>query len=103
MRCGFLQKLLCTYAFPKCLLKGGWDPVPLPLCYEDCIAVKDAFCYNEWAVIEDNNQRGISFKSRGHFRLPDCHLLPKINDTSSPCSHAKLTEMKEDEITCKFR
>ncbi|CAL8077742.1 unnamed protein product [Orchesella dallaii] len=93
------EKLLCTYAFPKCVLKSNWDPVPLPLCYEDCIAVKQAFCYREWALIEDNNQRGINFKARGHFRLPECESLPRINDTSSPCSHAKLTEMQPEDIT----
>ncbi|ODN04404.1 Tyrosine-protein kinase transmembrane receptor Ror2 [Orchesella cincta] len=93
------EKILCTYAFPKCVLKSNWDPVPLPLCYEDCIAVRQAFCYREWALIEDNNQRGINFKARGHFRLPECDSLPRINDTSSPCSHAKLTEMLPEEIT----
>ncbi|CAG7835412.1 unnamed protein product [Allacma fusca] len=93
------QKLLCAYAFPKCLLKHGWNPVGLPLCYEDCIAVKSLFCYQEWALVEDNKQRGINLKTRGHFALPDCDILPKMNDTSSPCTPAKLTEIIPEEIT----
>ena len=91
---------MCAYAFPKCLLKHGWDPVGLPLCYEDCIAVKLLFCFREWALIEENKHSGIAVKSRGHFQLPDCDSLPRINDTSSPCTPAKLTEMAPEEITC---
>ncbi|XP_044741574.1 tyrosine-protein kinase transmembrane receptor Ror2 [Chrysoperla carnea] len=95
------EKLLCTYAFPHCIIKEGGYSRALPLCYEDCIAVKQQFCANEWAVIEDNKQRGIFFKSRGHFQLPDCDSLPRFNPNSSvsTCSHAKLTEMKLDEVT----
>ena len=51
-------------------------PQSKPLCREDCIAVRDSQCVREWALLEDNRQRGIFFKSRGHFRLPECELLP---------------------------
>lgn len=88
------------YAFPKCDVEMNTF---LPLCYEDCIAVKQQFCFKDWAHIEDNNLRGISFKSRGHFRLPDCDKLPKykIENKTSSCSYAGLIEMNKDEITCK--
>lgn len=96
----YLQKLLCTYAFPQCHLQNGY-PVALPLCQEDCIAVKQLFCFNDWALIEDNKQRGIYFKSRGHFELPQCESLPLYNASVPVCSCARLTEMKPDEITSK--
>lgn len=92
------EKLLCMYAFPQCHIVDGY-PVGLKLCYEDCIAVRDLFCYNDWAIIENNKQRGIYFKSRGHFSLPNCSELPRFQPDKPVCSHAKLTEMKEDEIT----
>lgn len=88
------QKILCTYAFPQC--QGG---VGLPLCYEDCQAVRHQFCFNEWALIEDNKVREIYIRSRSHFRLPDCDRLPKY--TKEKCSHISLTAMNQDLITCK--
>lgn len=91
------EKLLCSYAFPSCEWVGG-VAISRPLCREDCIATQELFCYNEWAMIEDNKQRGIYFKSRGHFRLPQCQDLPSYN-SSFPCSHAHLTTMKDSEIT----
>lgn len=94
------QKLLCTYAFPKCVIETSSF---LPLCYEDCIAVKQQFCYNDWAHIEDKKVRGISLKSRGHFRLPDCDKLPKykVENKMVSCSYAALTEMNKEEVTCE--
>nr|CAD7569098.1 unnamed protein product [Timema californicum] len=92
-------KLLCTYAFPQCVLRDSY-PVGLPLCAEDCVAVRQLFCYNDWALIEDNKHRGIYFKSRGHFQLPNCETLPGFRgSTQSICSNARLTEMKVDEVT----
>lgn len=91
------EKMLCTYAFPECNVSS-----PLPLCYEDCIAVKHLFCYKEWAVMEDKKTNGIYLKSRGHFRLPDCNILPKYREASSTpavCSYAGLTDLVESEIT----
>ncbi|KAJ8984254.1 hypothetical protein NQ317_007486 [Molorchus minor] len=89
------DKLLCVFAFPECTT----DNKPLPLCYEDCIAVKELFCYKEWAHIEDKKAQGIFIKARGYFRLPDCSVLPKYSNNSASCSYAGLIEMKEDEIT----
>ncbi|KAB0801077.1 hypothetical protein PPYR_05431 [Photinus pyralis] len=94
------EKLLCLYAFPECSMQNNRE-VGLPLCYEDCIAVKQQFCHIDWALIEDNKQRNITFKSKGHFQLPDCDTLPhfKNQNSSRTCSYAGLTEMKTDEIT----
>ncbi|CAH2018064.1 unnamed protein product [Acanthoscelides obtectus] len=88
------EKLLCIYAFPECNVSK-----PLPLCYEDCVAVNKLFCYKEWAEVEDKKERGVFIKSRGHFRLPDCSILPKYSNKTALCSYAALTEMQEDEIT----
>ncbi|XP_071452012.1 tyrosine-protein kinase transmembrane receptor Ror2-like isoform X2 [Hetaerina americana] len=92
------EKLLCTYAFPQCELHDGY-PIGLPICQEDCIAVRQLFCFNDWALIEDSKQRGVYFKSRGHFQLPNCESLPQYSSSSQVCSHAKLTELKTDEVT----
>ncbi|KAG0410583.1 hypothetical protein HPB47_012298 [Ixodes persulcatus] len=92
------EVMICHYAFPQCEWKARLA-IAKPLCREDCIAVKELFCYNEWALIEDNKQRGIFFKSRGHFRLPECETLPSYENHSNECSHAHLTDFKEDEVT----
>lgn len=98
-----LQKLLCAYAFPQCIIKDG-TTLKLPLCYEDCVATHSQFCYNDWALIEDRKQKDIFFKTRGHFRLPVCDELPRYNRSARPatCSYVGLTEMEPDEITCEY-
>ncbi|XP_006618521.1 tyrosine-protein kinase transmembrane receptor Ror2 isoform X1 [Apis dorsata] len=88
------EKMLCMYAFPQC-----HNSVGLPLCYEDCMAVRHQFCFNDWAMIEDNKQRDIYIRSRGHFTLPDCESLPKIIKGKVTCSHIHLTDMNEDLVT----
>ncbi|CAH0553754.1 unnamed protein product [Brassicogethes aeneus] len=90
------EKLLCVYAFPECNVDK-----PLPLCYEDCSAVKELFCYKEWAFIETKKLAGHYVHSRGHFRLPDCSILPKYHDENknNTCAYAGLTDVQEDEIT----
>ena len=35
----FIKAVLCRYAFPACAMKGGVAS-GLPLCHEDCIALK---------------------------------------------------------------
>lgn len=44
-------------------------------------------------------------KTRGHFRLPDCNVLPRYNSSTAAehpiCSYVGLTEMNLDDITCK--
>ncbi|XP_051175096.1 tyrosine-protein kinase transmembrane receptor Ror2 [Leptopilina boulardi] len=88
------EKMLCLYAFPQCR-----NSIGLPLCYEDCMAVRHEFCYNEWALIEDNKERGIFIRSRGHFSLPNCESLPKISNDRVTCSNVHLTDINEDLIT----
>ena len=79
------------------------NPVRLPLCYEDCIAVKLQFCYNEWALIEDNKVRNIFITNRGHFLLPNCDILPRISTNKTiTCTHAHLTDLKLDQVTCTY-
>lgn len=89
------------YAFPQCILTEAGDAIGLPLCYEDCIAVKLQFCYTEWALIEHQKEMGKFVKKRGHFRLPNCTDLPRFDPKNETCSHARLTEMKTELITCK--
>lgn len=98
------EKLLCAYSFPQCALRDG-IPIKLPLCYEDCVATHQQFCYNDWALIEDKKEKGIYFKSRKHFRLPNCNELPKYNRSMKPstCSYVGLIEMDSDEITYDCR
>lgn len=93
----FFQKLLCAYAFPQCLVTEEGS-MPLPLCYEDCIAVRDQFCYSEWSLIEMNRKDQKYYKSRGHFTLPNCDELPKISNGIPTCSHTRVTEIDKDKI-----
>ncbi|XP_066946462.1 tyrosine-protein kinase transmembrane receptor Ror2-like isoform X3 [Macrobrachium rosenbergii] len=97
------EKLLCRYAFPECHLEDGYQ-VGLPLCREDCIAVRSLFCVNEWLLIEQNKQENRVFKSRRHFRLPDCEKLESFGDGSRRvCSHIGLTSINPDEVTYDCR
>lgn len=89
--------MLCLYAFPQCR-----NSVILPLCYEDCMAVRHEFCFNEWALIEDDKERGVFIRSRGHFSLPNCESLPKISNDAVTCSNIHLTDINEDLITCEY-
>lgn len=88
--------MLCMYAFPLC-----HESVGLPLCYEDCMAVRHQFCFNEWAIIEDKKQRNIFLRSRGHFSLPECGSLPRINEDKITCSNIHLTDIDQDLVTCE--
>ena len=95
------EVMLCHYAFPNC----AWDdiyPVGLPLCYEDCVAVKESFCFDEWRMVEENKRRGVYVEGRAHFRLPVCTDLPSSQDSSANgklCTSAGLTEIKQDLVT----
>ncbi|XP_015520524.1 tyrosine-protein kinase transmembrane receptor Ror2 [Neodiprion pinetum] len=88
------EKLLCMYAFPQCV-----DSVGLPLCYEDCMAVRQQFCLVNWAMIEEHKKRASYIRSRGHFTLPDCESLPRISKGPQTCSNASLTDMNTELIT----
>ena len=94
------ESLLCKYAFPDCVLNEG-VAVGLPICYEDCIAIRNHFCFNDWALIEDNKRRGQFVQSRGHFRLPKCEKLPKYNNATKVCTKSSVTTMNWDLATSK--
>lgn len=84
-----------------CVINDGVTS-KLPLCYEDCVATHQQFCYNDWVLIEDKKEKGVFYESRGHFRLPNCDELPRYNRSAKPptCSYVGLTEMDLDEVTC---
>ena len=93
------QALLCKYAFPDCVIEEG-EPVGLPLCQQDCLAVQKHFCLTQWAVLEDEKRRGSFLNSRGHFRLPLCQTLPKYtNSTHKTCTRSSITLMSWDLAT----
>lgn len=78
----------------------------LPLCYEDCVATHEQFCYTDWILLEEKRNRGMPLKTRGHFRLPECISLPRYNSSTAAehpiCTYVGLTEINPDDITCKF-
>lgn len=102
--------MLCAYAFPDCLIESDHTSVRLPLCFEDCMATHFQYCYNDWVLIEEKKVRNIFIKSRGYFRLPNCSTLPHylnrtagiINNKPPTCTYIGLTELKEEEISCKL-
>ena len=94
------EAMLCHYAFPDCSIKEG-EAAGLPLCYEDCVAIKDMFCYTQWADLIRQRERGVTIRSRGHFRLPDCSTLPRLasNSANATCTRSGLTDMRYDLVT----
>ncbi|CAG0892811.1 unnamed protein product [Cyprideis torosa] len=94
------EVMLCNYAFPLCDYAGSY-PVGLPLCYEDCVAVRDSFCHNEWVLVEENKRRGRYVKSRAHFRLPVCEDLPSLrgNAEGAKCTETGLTSFRKELAT----
>ncbi|KAL8574877.1 hypothetical protein ACOMHN_003437 [Nucella lapillus] len=95
-------ELMCHHAFPDCLVEGekeeeeeegggGGDAVavvPLPICREHCLAVKELYCVRQWIEIEAKKKEDVYFKARGHFRLPDCDSLPSLWHSHTPCTHS---------------
>ena len=92
------EALLCHYAFPDCVIRAG-DAAGLPLCYEDCIALRQQFCYTEWNKLMKRKERGQHYRSRGHFRLPECDLLPRIESANNTCTRTGITDMRWDLAT----
>ena len=50
------------------IYREGGIAVGLPLCHEDCMALRNHYCYKDWALIDDNKRRNVFVKSRGKFR-----------------------------------
>ena len=97
----FFQALLCKYAFPDCVLNEG-VAIGLPLCQQDCVALRNHFCYKDWAMIEDNKRRNNFLESRGHFRLPKCDVLPKYDNSTTAnksCTRSSSTAKRWDLAT----
>ena len=95
------EAMLCHYAFPDCSIKEG-EAAGLPLCYEDCVAVKQLFCYSQWADLIRQREKGVLVRSRGHFRLPECDLLPRLAASSTgnnTCTRSGLTDLRLDLVT----
>lgn len=95
------EALLCKYAFPDCKMIDG-NSVGLPICYEDCMAVRNHYCFKDWALIEDNKRRKIVIQSRGHFRLPQCDHLPRHNNGTKKCTQSEVTIMRWDKATSEY-
>jgi len=70
-------------------------------CREDCVALRNHFCFNDWALVEDNKRRGVFVESRGHFRLPNCEKLPSFSNETKVCTKTSVTEMRWDLTTSK--
>ena len=68
---------------------------------EDCLAVKDLFCFDEWLTVEENKKQRVFFKSRAHFRLPRCGELPSRDNESAPCSRVELFDFQASKLTSK--
>ncbi|CAL4093927.1 unnamed protein product, partial [Meganyctiphanes norvegica] len=86
------EQLLCRFAFPSCYLENGYQ-TGLPICKEDCIAVRNLFCVNEWLLVQRNKHESKVFKTREHFRLPECEILPNYGkgEKKNICSNIGLT------------
>lgn len=72
----------------------------LCFCRESCLAVRNVYCYKEWHVLEDNQQKGIHLNSRAHFRLPVCADLP--SKWNGSCTEANFGEPDPDLVSSKF-
>ncbi|XP_078657914.1 muscle, skeletal receptor tyrosine protein kinase-like isoform X18 [Branchiostoma floridae x Branchiostoma belcheri] len=92
------EALLCHYAFPNCDTDTG-VPRPAPLCREQCLAVQNILCFQEWSLLMDKKRSGIYLRSRGHFRLPVCADLPSVFNGTRACSNASVFEMKSEMVT----
>ena len=113
-----------TYSIP--IYREGGIAVGLPLCHEDCMALRNHYCFKDWALIDDNKRRNVFVKSRGkfreiilsnskklqkstvfrvfsgHFRLPKCEDLPKHSNSTKTCTKSSITTMRWDLATSKL-
>ena len=65
------------------------------------MALKNHYCFNDWAMLEDNKRRGVTLKGRGHFRLPKCGKLPKHSNATKVCTKTSVTTMSWDLASSK--
>ncbi|XP_063278293.1 muscle, skeletal receptor tyrosine-protein kinase isoform X4 [Prinia subflava] len=79
------ESLLCNYIFQECNPSGA-GPAPKPLCRENCLAVKDLYCFKEWLSMEENSQKGIYKPGLMLLTLPECNKLPSLHQNPSSCT-----------------
>ncbi|XP_032857428.1 muscle, skeletal receptor tyrosine-protein kinase isoform X3 [Tyto alba] len=79
------ESLLCNYIFQECNPSGA-GPAPKPVCRENCLAVKDLYCFKEWLSMEENSQKGIYKPGLMLLTLPECNRLPSLHQDPSACT-----------------
>ncbi|NWW40187.1 MUSK kinase, partial [Panurus biarmicus] len=79
------ESLLCNYIFQECNPSGA-GPAPKPVCRENCLAVKDLYCFKEWLSMEENSQKGIYKPGLMLLTLPECNRLPSLHQNPSSCT-----------------
>ena len=70
---------------------------------EECLALREPLCYEEWLKIENEKSLGLNVSGWAHFRLPQCEALPSLRPNNSVCSYADLFEITPDKITSKWQ
>ncbi|XP_063278292.1 muscle, skeletal receptor tyrosine-protein kinase isoform X3 [Prinia subflava] len=92
------ESLLCNYIFQECNPSGA-GPAPKPLCRENCLAVKDLYCFKEWLSMEENSQKGIYKPGLMLLTLPECNKLPSLHQNPSSCTRIPFFDFKKENIT----
>ncbi|XP_050185325.1 muscle, skeletal receptor tyrosine-protein kinase isoform X2 [Myiozetetes cayanensis] len=92
------ESLLCNYIFQECNPSGA-GPAPKPVCRENCLAVKDLYCFKEWLSMEENSQKGIYKPGLMLLTLPECNRLPSLHEDPSSCTHIPFFDFKKENIT----
>ncbi|XP_030327036.1 muscle, skeletal receptor tyrosine-protein kinase isoform X2 [Strigops habroptila] len=54
---------------------------------ENCLAVKDLYCFKELLSMEENSQKGIYKPGLMPLTLPECNRLPSLHQDPSACTH----------------
>ncbi|XP_027645117.2 muscle, skeletal receptor tyrosine-protein kinase isoform X3 [Falco peregrinus] len=92
------ESLLCNYIFQECNPSGA-GPAPKPVCRENCLAVKDLYCFKEWLSMEENSQKGIYKPGLMLLNLPECNRLPSLHQDPSTCTRIPFFDFKKENIT----
>ena len=66
---------------------------------------RQMFCYSEWTRLLKQREKGVTVRSRGHFRLPECEALPRMaaSHANATCTKSGITDMRYDLATSKSR
>ncbi|NXK75445.1 MUSK kinase, partial [Amazona guildingii] len=92
------ESLLCNYIFQECNPSGA-GPAPKSMCRENCLAVKDLYCFKEWLSMEENSQKGIYKPGLMLLTLPECNRLPSLHQDPSACTRIPFFDFKKENIT----